>query len=288
MRFVHTFYSEPLLRNKFNNFNTAITFTLTDYACSAAFVKHFGHQIILVTDKIGYALLSFIPYDEIIILNTDENRSVHFAAQFKIEALKHITLDDILIDGDLFIRDHQSYDLLAKCSEDVVVSFFEPLKYTLCSEARNIYYTDMLNVMKNVTFEKPYHVPEMNDLEWPNTSMLKFNSQELKDAYIKQYEHHCKLLSNYDFNDKWPDIIIEQYFLRLLVQSADYSMKVFIEGFPSEESNQHALNIGFTHLGYGKVSAQNLVESWLYELDKDLYNVAMNEIKKYITHNEEQ
>jgi hypothetical protein len=42
MRFVHTFYSVPLLANKFNKYETSMTFTITNYAYSAHCVKNLG------------------------------------------------------------------------------------------------------------------------------------------------------------------------------------------------------------------------------------------------------
>ena len=103
MRFVHTFWSKPLYNNKFNTFNNSLKCILSNYGYSVACVKSFGEKIILYTDEKGAELLSFIPYDEVIIINGLEGESIHCAAQLKFEALKLYQDGDVLIDGDLFI-----------------------------------------------------------------------------------------------------------------------------------------------------------------------------------------
>jgi hypothetical protein len=51
---------------------------------------------------LGAEMLSFIPYDNVIIVDM-ENTSPHFAASIKFKALELIEPDDVLIDGDLFL-----------------------------------------------------------------------------------------------------------------------------------------------------------------------------------------
>jgi hypothetical protein len=47
-------------------------------------------------------MLSFIPYDNVIIVDMG-NTSPHFAASIKFKALELTGPDDVLIDGDLFL-----------------------------------------------------------------------------------------------------------------------------------------------------------------------------------------
>ena len=120
----------------------------------------------------------------------------------------------------------------------------------------------------------------INDCYWPNTSLLKFSNQELKDEYIKQYEYHRNLLSNYNFGSSWPDIWIEQKHLDLLVNSK-YKGRPLIYCYPKEAANSYSANVGFIHLGAGKVKYKEFVLKNLFELDEKLYNSVLSQIEIY-------
>lgn len=285
MNFVHTFWSKPFLNNRFNKYQELLPVILTDYAYSCACIKTNGHSIRLFTDKFGADLLGFIPYDEIVILDNLDNENTDFAAQIKFTALKQMRLDEILIDGDLFIKNTQAFEMIDSISYDVLYSFYEPIEYTLMnfSEEKIKYYNKILSIVNNLktkfiqTYSKEFNI---NDCYWPNTSLLKFSNQELKDEYIKQYEYHKSLLSNYDFGHSWPDIWIEQKHLDLLVNSK-YKGRPLIYGYPKEAANSYSANVGFIHLGSGKVKYQDYILNCLYELDKKLYNYVLSQIETY-------
>lgn len=285
MNFVHTFWSKPFLSNRFNKYQELLPIILTDYAYSCSCIKSHGHSIRLFTDKFGADFLGFIPYDEIVILDNLENESIDFAAQIKFAALKQMQLDEILIDGDLFIRSHIVFEMIDSINYDVLYSFYEPTEYTLMnfSKEKIEYYNKILTSVNNLktefiqTYSREFSI---NDCYWPNTSLLKFSNQELKDEYIKQYDYHKNLLSNCDFGHSWPDIWIEQKHLELLV-SSKYKGRPLIYGYPSKGADLYASTIGFTHLGAGKVKYQEFVLKNLFELDKKLYNSVLSQIELY-------
>jgi hypothetical protein len=285
MNFVHTFWSKPFLSNRFNKYQELLPIILTDYAYSCSCVKSHGHSIRLFTDKFGADFLGFIPYDEIVVLDNLENESIDFAAQIKFDALKQMKLDEILIDGDLFIRSPQVFEMIDSINYDVLYSFYEPVEYTLMnfSKEKIEYYNRILTVVNNLrtefiqTYSKEFSI---NDCYWPNTSLLKFSNQELKDKYIEQYEYHKNLLSNCDFGHSWPDIWIEQKHLELLV-SSKYKGRPLIYCYPSKGADLYASTVGFTHLGAGKVKYQEPVLKNLFELDKKLYDLLLNQIEIY-------
>lgn len=285
MNFVHTFWSKPFLNNRFNKYQELLPIILTDYAYSYSCVKSHGHSIRLFTDKFGAEFLGFIPYDEVVILENLDNESTDFAAQIKFVALKQMRLDEILIDGDLFIRNHQVFEMIDSINYDVLYSFYEPVEYTLMnfSKEKIEYYNKILisvNNLKNEfrqTYSREFSI---NDCHWPNTSLLKFSNQELKEEYIEQYEYHKNLLSNCDFGHSWPDIWIEQKHLELLVNSK-YKGRPLIYCYPSKGADLYASTIGFTHLGAGKVKYQEFVLKNLFELDKKLYNSVLSQIEIY-------
>lgn len=285
MNFVHTFWSKPFLNNRFKEYQELLPVILTDYAYSCSCVKSHGHSIRLFTDKFGAEFLGFIPYDEIVVLDNLENENTDFAAQIKFAALKQMRLDEILIDGDLFIKTTQAFEMIDSINYDVLYSFYEPLEYALknFSKERIEYYDRILTVVNNLktefiqTYSREFSI---NDCCWPNTSLLKFSNQELKDEYINQYEYHKNLLRNCDFGRSWPDVWIEQKHLELLVNSK-YKGRPLIYCYPSEGSDLYASTIGFIHLGGGKIKYQDYILKSLYELDKKLYNSVLSQIGIY-------
>lgn len=285
MKFAHTFWSKPFLSNRFNRYQELLPVILTDYAYSCACAKSHGHSIRLFTDRFGADFLGFIPYDEVIILDNLDNESTDFAAQIKFAALKQMQLDEILIDGDLFIKTTQAFEMIDSINYDVLYSFYEPVEYALMnfSKEKIEYYNKILTSVNNLkskfiqTYSREFSI---NDCHWPNTSLLKFSNQELKDEYIKQYEHHKNLLTNCDFGHTWPDIWIEQKHLELLINSK-YKGRPLIYGYPSKSADLYASTVGFTHLGAGKVKYQDYILKSLYELDKKLYNLVLSQIEIY-------
>lgn len=285
MNFVHTFWSKPFLSNRFNKYQELLPIILADYAYSYSCVKSHGHSIRLFTDKFGAEFLGFIPYDEVVILDNLDNENIDFAAQIKFDALKQMQLDEILIDGDLFIRAPQVFEMIDSINYDVLYSFYEPVEYTLMnfSKEKIEYYNKILTVVNNLrtefiqTYSREFSI---NDCYWPNTSLLKFSNQELKDKYIEQYEYHKNLLSNCNFGHSWPDIWIEQKHLELLV-SSKYKGRPLIYCYPSKGADLYASTVGFTHLGAGKVKYQEPVLKNLFELDKKLYDLLLNQIEIY-------
>lgn len=265
MNFIHTFYSKPLLNNKFNKYETLIDVIITDYTYSAYCCKKLlGQKITLYADKLGAEILGHIPYDDVKILDFDS--SIDFAASIKFEAMKYMTPDDVLIDGDLFVQNERCINLISEYSKtyDFIYSFFEPSSHTLGTAAEKHYMS--VNKMKEriELFKEPYTLPECDDdYRWPNTSFMKFNNMELKEKYIEQYHYFKNGLEGLDFGKAWPDIIIEQHNMRKLLESGGYSSKAMIEDFPTNESNDYAIQIGFTHLGHCKVSMNSVFKDMI-------------------------
>lgn len=284
MIFVHSFWAKPLLNNKFNDFSEHLPIVLSNYAYSVACVKHFGHKIKLYADPVGAKMLKFLPYDEIIEIEGMENESIHFAAQIKFEALKRMSLDECLIDGDLFLRRPSVYEILESIHTDFLYSFFEGNDFILKrnEKAATETYTDSLSIMKKYRdeFKPPYTLDDdLRKYQWPNTSFMRFGNQELKDKYIAQYEYHKNLLRDETFK-RWPDVIIEQYHMYKLL-STGYKSRPIIYGFASRTTNDYSYLIGFCHLGGDKYALKDRVFEWLEEMDPEIYLSLNNELKKY-------
>lgn len=286
MKYIHTFWSKPLVEKKFADYNSSLTIILTDYAYSVECVHRLGEIIELYTDEFGSELLSFIPYDKVHIINGLDNENTHFAAQIKFHALKNSELGDVLIDGDLFLRKQKANNIIKlyiNKGYDLVYSFFEPPEYTLNAQERVNLHTNGIKKIKenNIVFEEPFYWPfRYEDYAWMNCSLMSFNNQELKDKYIEQYFKHKELLNDVDWEKIWPDIIIEQRFLTLLCEK--YNTKPILEDFyisPKAETN--ALLLGFTHLGGIKYAWNNILVSIIEKEKPSLLNNIMEQINKY-------
>ena len=273
MTFVHTFYSEPLYKNKFAKFEESLNNILWDYGCSAMFIKKYGHKIKLFTDERGKELLSCIPYDDVIVLdNVDTNP--HFAASFKFYAMKQCKLDDILIDGDVILIDKKVFDVIRLSKQDVVFSFIEKNDHILRDIKPNKdyatqkdYFEDLFKRM-NVP-ELQYDLPAISELQYFNTSLIKINDQDLKNEWVDQYFYHMNLLKDIDFGSTWPDIIIEQYFLSKIVEECGYSYKPIIVNFP--QGSEWENKMGFSHLGNTKNQFLPLMKQLILQKDVELF-----------------
>ena len=284
MKFIHTFWSKPMLNSKFGTRKNHLRAILTDYSYSVHCIKKHNEKIVLYADSFGAELLSFIPYDDVIILDNLDNESIHFAAQTKIEALKRCDLGDVLIDGDLFLIHQESIDIIKEklSRNDVIYSFFEPNELTCCENMKD-FYREMLPKMNVIKYDSPYKIPNTwDEMNWFNTSLMAFTNKKLLDEYIIQYDHHKYLLKDIDFGGTWPDIIIEQYFLTRLVKNK-YKSEPVIKNYYFDISVSHySKHIGFIHLGCTKQVVNKYYEEVLFKENPSLYRSMTNQYHNYL------
>lgn len=282
MRFIHTFWSKPLYNNKFNTFNNSLNILLSNYGYSAGCVHALGERIILYADEKGAELLSFIPYDEVIIIKDLENESVHCAAQLKFEALKQYQDGDVIIDGDLFIQNSKSLDFIRNYDGDVLYSFFEPFEYLLYNLNIQIF-SGIFYALQRIKLMDGYKLPIFfKDMGWPNTSLMKFNNKDALRDYIEQYTYHKNAIKNINFGNGWPDVIIEQYFLRVLCDMKGYKYEPVIADYPKKEANDYALEIGYTHLGSKKLNHIDTFNEKFKKLNPEQYYAYLEQYNKYV------
>lgn len=283
MTFVHTFYSEPLYENKFTKFEESLENILYYYTLSAIFCKKFGHTIKLFTDEKGKQLLSHIPYDEVIVLDHVKINK-HFAASFKFYALQQCELSDILIDGDIIIDTQKAFREIKRKECDVLFSFVEDNNYIFSRNPVQTYssveeYINDLLKRMNVQGVK-YKLPLTENLEYMNTSLLRITNQNLKDEYIAQYFYHLNLMKDIDFGRTWPDLIVEQYFLKRIVEERDYIAKPIITKFP--EGTLWERELGFSHYGGEKTIYLPYIQKYLLETDRNMYFKTKQKIKETV------
>lgn len=269
MVFVHSFQPEPMLQQKFRNLDKGLKITLVDYAYSVECVHKFGHTIELYTDALGAEILKPIPYDKVHIVDNDITKNYHFAASIKFKALQNMPLDQILIDGDIFLEKSIVYNIIEKLSDDVIVSLYEPKGRIFKPE------TIAELIDSCVLVQQPgYELPKAEDIKgWYNTSLLKFNNDNIKQEYIHQYISHVKLADSQDFSNViWPDIVFEQVNIEKLLENTKGSLAMINPYYNIDD--EYAYKIGFCHLGLAKEISNSFylrrLQTLNYQLTLDL------------------
>lgn len=269
MVFVHSFQPEPMLQQKFRNLDKGLKITLVDHAYSVECVHKFGHTIELYTDALGAEILKPIPYDKVHIVDNDITKNYHFAASIKFKALQNMSLDQILIDGDIFLEKSIVYNIIEKLSDDVIVSLYEPKGRIFKPE------TIAELIDSCVLVQQPgYELPKAEDIKgWYNTSLLKFNNDNIKQEYIHQYVSHVKLSDSQDFSNViWPDIVFEQVNIEKLLENTKGSLAMINPYYNIDD--EYAYKIGFCHLGLAKEISNSFylrrLQTLNYQLTLDL------------------
>lgn len=277
MEFAHSFWSVPLKNCYFGDLEEKFVQTLIFYATSVSCVHRSGYKITLYTDKDGAEILSGIPYDDVVIMENTITDSPKFAASFKFLALERMPLGDALIDGDVYLYKEEVIRLLESCNEDVVVTCFE----NACDIREGL----IKSLRKGFTQleDKSYYSLDKFIDGYHNTSLIRFNNSELRDKWIAQYKIYAERYKNIEFDNCWPDIIIEQRHLTELCRNEHYSIKSLFgkEGEPID--NNFAEQVGLLHIGSAK--KEMVVPSFeiLEKYDKQLSNKIFNAIKNIIT-----
>lgn len=288
MVFVHSFQPEPMLQSKFRPIDVGLKTTLIDHAYSVECIHKFGHTIELYTNSLGAEFLKPIPYDKVHIVENDITSNYHFAASIKFKALQEMSLDQILIDGDIFLEKSVVFELLKNIDKDIIVSMYEPKERIFKPEA-----IQKIFKLCNITNQKGYEFPKDGDIKgWYNTSCLKFNNEALKKEYIRQYISHVKQAESVNFEgDIWPDIVYEQYNIEALLKNTGCELAMINPYYNIDDS--FAYKIGFCHLGVAKENSHNFylrrLQTLNYQLTLDLqeyFLYLMNEfIPNLLNHN---
>lgn len=247
MVFVHSFQPEPMLNSKFRNLDRGLKITLLDHAYSVECIHKFGHTIEVYTTPVGAEILKCIPYDKVHIIKNDITNSHHFAASIKFVALRNMSLDQYLIDGDIFLEKSIVFDFLKNLKKDMVVAMYEPRNKIFKSE--EIY--DLFKACETTNIPG-YELPNSDEVKgWYNTSCLKFNNEDLKQEYIRQYIEHVKQAESRVFKgDLWPDIIYEQFNIDALLRNTNCQIDMVNPYYSIDD--EFAYKIGFCHLGSAK------------------------------------
>lgn len=278
MKFVHSFQASPLLNQKFNSLEQSLKIILVNYAYSVECIHKFGNTIELYTDKLGEEILKVIPYDKIHIVENNITDNYHFAASIKFEALKRMSLSEILIDGDIFLEKNLVFNIIKNLNSDIVVSLYEPRE--LIFKKENV--IDLFNYY-NIPTEDDYPLDTFEKIDgWYNTSLLKFNNQDTKNEYIRQYISHVKKAQTINFKgEAWPDIVYEQYNITNMLKNNNWTISAVQPKYGKDDI--YPYKIGFCHLGALKQEGHSYylrqLQTINFQLFKDIekhYKYLMN------------
>ena len=253
-----------------------IASTILFTAIGVAFAKRIGIEIVLHTDKFGLRLFDGFPYDQVYL--TLENHDMHrqFWASGKMLALAVEPLGSCHLDLDAWIKFPQCQDIVLRSCADLVVQSVE--------DSENVYAGIKDFVFDNIEYPDFIDLRISGNYRAYNCGLVKINSQDLKDLYLKSYWKITNQLDNnmpLGIEDKYciPDLISEQWLLYQLCEQNNFSVECICDGWVDQE---RAKTIGFTHLiSEQKYHIDEQLESILLELDDNLYGVASEKIKNW-------
>lgn len=272
MRLVHSLWTKPMFNNarEVKSHKQIIT-TLWCHASSVAYAKGLGLPIVLHADNFARKLLDYLPYDEIIPLHVPDYAPTCLWAAGKFFALQNMELQDVHIDGDVFIKTH----LLAMridygvSHSDLIIQSVEDKQHTL-----NDYYTNCAYLADKYKID---FINGANNSHGPayNCGLVGFNNQTLKNLYLANYLHcHKQMAENEEAIDEclklktWPDLLFEQKNLYDIALGYD----VFNVLGTGKEAYKTALQYGYQHiLGSTKWSMLDDIKRQLYTINPIIF-----------------
>jgi hypothetical protein len=253
------------------------------FALSVAWVKKFGHEIVLHTDDLGKEIYGRLPYDE--IYPTLDSLDVHerFWAAGKIYAQEAEPLHSVHIDGDVFLKKQAVYDIVGDRDADLIVQMIEGDLAVSCPGS--CYGDNLKLVLPALGNDIPAEFNRRQNAAY-NCGLVKFNDPDLKNRYIEGYKemiNNCRRNQSFTKriltdNNLCPDIILEQWWLKSVTDHYGYKVKTVLSG---HDINEAAVRIGYTHvIGTAKYSLIPVVKERLLEIAPDLFTEVERRISK--------
>lgn len=283
MRFFHSFWSGPVVDNKFQSDRVhQLVVNIYSYALSVAYIHKFGYQIDLYADPLAAKWLSAIPYDNVYDINIPEGSDANYAAQGKFWAYKQAALGDCYIDGDVFLMSEklfplleQDYDATVQCIESGLLSIGPAYEATR-------------KVMAHVPFKNNCSANRSNAY---NTGLVRLVNPELKQLYIDNYFLSQKLCTEYEADVRikdgvWADLLLEQQFLYQMSKGR-FNVRPLLGIQDNWQSNSpyqlRAISLKYMHMG-GSYKYRNLdrIKQMLYEINPQLKNAIDKFVAKEI------
>jgi len=243
MRIAHSFWTKPACQGRWAIDDQVIK-DLWLFALSAHYVKKNGYPLVLHTDQVGEQLYGILPYDE--IHRTLDNIDVPdvFWAAGKMHALRLEPLGTVHIDGDVFLKHPDVYEIIGMPGYDLIVQSYD--------------WSGALMMVLKVL--RPYLLKEFPWMLSPtdktsvelsyNTGVFCFHNQELKDRYLDAYRdvalylsrskrliEHLRINRHGDTaaTNMCADLVVEQKMLRSIALSNGYRVHKIIDEVPTKD-----------------------------------------------------
>ena len=272
LTFAHSFWMKPTNEERLGTDADRQKLTyLYCFALSAAYVKKLGYKIKLYGDKTSLEFLKDIPYDEVIEIKCPSDANEMFWAQSKFYALQEMSINEALIDGDIFLKHQDILEPILNDTGDVMVQSLESGQMILSPG-----YTKCREYLKDF---------ELGDIFKPqklmpicNTGLLLFNSEALKEKYISEYFRIMELINASGKvmpKDLCPDILLEQLMLNQLCIHDGYKLSTLFD--TSEGPFLKKNDYKYVHLiSDKKFLMQPLVKLWLKDINPELHEKLNN------------
>ena len=278
--FAHTYWMKPTLDDRYGYKSPRqIATHLYCYALSLTYIKKHGYKINLYADKNAIELLKYLPYDNIIELDIPDSANQKFWAQSKFYSLLKMSLGEILIDGDIFIKSKEIIDRIDS-NFDVNIQSLETGNMITADS-----YNRCRNFMKPVDFGDIFEPQELIPI--CNSGILQINNPDLKEEYINEYFKCMNIMGSYGLledmpNDINPDILLEQLLLNQLCIKRGYKLNTVFE---TAEGPYLKINKDkYMHLiSDKKYIMLPLIKGWLNDLDSELYTKLLEVEKDILT-----
>lgn len=245
MRFIHSLNTRPLFINCYDVAPMRrLLGNIWYFALSMAYIKRAGAEIVLHTDSLGAALLSYLPYDEVHLTLDDLPDDIHprFWAAGKMWALEAEQPGAVHIDGDVFLKRRALIDDIENSSWDAIVQHYESSEWY---EKENV----LFDRAPRVCLDRGLDTHRIGAY---NTGVIGFRDAELRRRYIDTYKHiatyfsrECAELLDSD-SFLTPDVIIEQRHIYQLCEATDSRVKIVLPGETGHSAIARA--IGFQHV----------------------------------------
>lgn len=185
MRYIHSIWSTPSIDNKAKQLHNYKDFNKNFYSYffSALLIKKMGYEIDLYCDEKSVELYSLIPYNNIHIVDFDNEGISHkFWMWGKIKTQSLINEPYVHIDGDVFFFKDIIGNKIFNGEYDSVVQNVEN-SYTMSLDGFKIYYPNSSTPFKKYFDKYGIKWSEFN-IQGYNAGVVGFHNIELKNKYI--------------------------------------------------------------------------------------------------------
>lgn len=275
MKFCYAMSSGPMSIRTLSNIEIVVYMT----ALSVEYLHLLSQKAVLYGDGASINLLNAIEWDEVYEIAVDRDTFPDTAyAAAKIYALEKMSIDDIYIDFDVFIKRQRCINQLQNIKCDLLTQyeyFADTDKFSALLNATQ--YLNSLGITK---------VADPLSVKGYNSGLIKFGNEKLKAQYIELYKSFYKVHKDTLDINKEDDLILDTYVeehgLFTIGNQVDQEGKLLFDSrtlIGSIDKNvnfgpvqQLAAEYGYEHLCGQKLNFLPKIKAELGNLNRQKYN----------------